>query len=354
MAAVVALLLGAWLFSGPDTGRIVVTVSGPGGKVVDPIKVLVDGEQKCDSSPCTVADLAAEKHAVRVTAPGYEPVVSDDVQVTAGQDEIVSLKLVPSGESEQGAQVTGLAVPALGKYLRLFIDGEDKGALPVKVTDLQPGSHTIRIEGNERYSPYQENITLQAGEVLAYEPKLKVKRGLARVEPGANAQGARVVLTCPGEGETVLSLPTSADVEASKPCRLTATKDGYQAFTLPVDFGDGQAEKSFSIALEPEQEAAEEEEAAAKVVQRGGRARPRPAAPKEAAAGGGQGKVSVGSTPPGMAVVVGGRPVGRTPVTVSAPSGRQTVMVINSASGQRKVLTVQVQNGKTASAFARF
>lgn len=339
--AAVVLLSGVGLFFlWPRSGRLIVNVSGPGGVEVRDLQILVDGELACQTSPCTIAQLEADTHRLRILAPGYQQPGERMVVVPSGGDATVDVSLVPgeaSAAAAKGESGTGLSVPELGKYLKVKIDGVERGDVPIRLADLAPGEHEIEISGSDRYAPFKEKLTLEEGKVLEYRPRLTVTKGLARVEAGQNAAGARVTLDCPNEGESLLELPTSVDVAASADCVLRASKEGFAILEQPVTFAEGDAEKTFRIDLEPAP-------ASPVVAGRG--------APRTAAKGGSQCRISVNSIPSSNAVV-GGRPVGKTPASVGVACGRQVVMFIHPQKG-RKSVTVQAIPGKVAVAAVRF
>ena len=341
-------------FAWPKKGELIVNVFGPGGVAVSDLEILVDGEPSCTSSPCTVP-LKVGKHSLRLVAKGYQPPVERYVQVRVRDNEPVDIELVPLGATTAGTAGVdggaGVDVPALGKGLRLKVDGSDRGELPVSINDLGVGTHDVEISGSDRYEPYRETITLESGQIQRLEPNLRVAKGLAKIELGRNARGARVRLECPKEGSSLLSPPTSVDV-ADEGCMLRATRAGYQDFATKVSFEPGEAEKTFTIALE----AAVGTHAA----QPPGPTPDRPPAPTPPVAESpaapatptGQGTLKINSIPVSN-VVVDGRPVGTTPTAVSVSAGAHTVTFIHPDFG-RQVRTVQVASGQTAVAAVRF
>ncbi|HVY46092.1 MAG TPA: PEGA domain-containing protein, partial [Minicystis sp.] len=148
------------------------------------------------------------------------------------------------------------------------------------------------------------------------------------------------------------SPPVRIDINPNENWKLVATKKGFEDFTQPLDFEDGQAEKSISIALT---EAGKSPPPAAV-----GAATPReprePKEPKEtpkAAGGGGEGTLNINSIPVSK-VVLDGRPLGTTPkVGVSVPAGSHTVTFVN-PDGGRKSVSVTVKAGETKTAAVKF
>ncbi|MBN2194819.1 MAG: PEGA domain-containing protein [Polyangiaceae bacterium] len=336
LAAVVAVVGAAAFLLWPRTGCLVVNVTGPGGVEVPNLTVKVNNEKVCGSSPCRVPRLAADTHILEVSAPGYQQPVKRMVTIRSGADTNESYSLVRgSGEAAGGG--TGLVIAELGKFLRVRVDGVDRGEAPLRISDLSAGDHEIEITGSDRYAPFKEKVTIEDGRMLEYKPKLTVTRGLARVESGKNAAGARVTLDCPNEGESLLDPPTSVDVNPKSACTLRASKEGYAIFQTRVSFDDGKAEKSFKVELEQ-----------AGPAQGGG------------AVGGGSGggkaatgcKLTVNSIPITVAVV-DGRPVGKTPTSLNVPCGSHTVMFIHPQKGRRSVGVVAAP-GRPAVASVRF
>jgi serine/threonine-protein kinase len=323
VAAAAAVVFFMW----PKQGSLVVTVSGPGNVAVDDVKVTVDDAERCQASPCKIEGLAAGVHIVKVVAKGYPPLAGRAITVASGQDAVMDVTVGSSGGG------TGLRVGALGSYLRLQVDGEDKGALPLEVTTIEPGPHRIRITGNERFAPFEEQVTIQAGQVLEYQPKLKVLRGRAKLEAGSGADGAHVVLDCTGEDRLLVQLPTSVDISAEKPCTLIATKAGFRDYRQTLVFDEGKAEKTFTVKLDRAEGADVSEGPAGKAL-------------------GGNGTIMINSVPPST-VVVNGRPLGMTPTSTQVPPGNYNVMFVHPQHG-RKSVSVRVTPGGKAVASVTF
>jgi hypothetical protein len=326
----------------PKTGTIVVTVAGPGDIAVDGVRVFVDEVERCPNSPCRIEKLTEGVHIVRATAPGYASMAAKPIEVEAGEERPVALVLSRGGEGG----VTGLKVPQLGQYLRLSLNGEDRGQLPVTLRDLQPGTYAVRISGNERYAVYEDNVTIQAGQTLTLQPKLKVLRGRAKLREGPGAAGAQVMVECPGADNLIVQLPTSVDVPVDKPCTLSAKRPGYRELRELLSFDEGNAEKTFTVTLSKAAQVAGDESAKGK-----GRAQDRPDQAVTPTASG-DGTIRISSTPPATALV-DGRPVGRTPTSTKVPPGAHSVVFMHPEHG-KKVVKVRVTAGGTANAAVKF
>jgi hypothetical protein len=357
--AVLAVALVAYRFW-PRNGALMVTVWGPNHAGVDMLEVRVDDRLVCSKAPCAVPKLnAGRPHTVSVVAPGYIKSATRAAEVEAGKVTLV--------EFELSRATTGVRVGALAPNLRLFVDGSDRGPLPASIEDLKPGSHSIRIDGNDRYRPYEEQITLTAGELKTLEPKLKVAKALAKLEPGPNLGWGRVWLVCAGERRVDLRLPTVREVAVDQGCRVEAYRAGFESASVELAFEDS-SEKTFTIDLTPAAGRAGAAPAAARrprstsvpavaarttapaVAARTTAPAPAaaPAAPARpaAVASGPTGFIAINSIPV-SSVTVDGRPSGQTPVRVSVPAGNHMVVFSHAEKGQ-KALRVNVKAGATS------
>ena len=327
----------------PRQGSVVVAISGPGGRQVDSVQIFVDGKKVCDTSPCVAASLPAGTHFVKVAAPGYATPAPKPVKVSGGEEALVPIELAIGGAG------TGVKVTAEGSGLVLSVDGKEVGPLPQEIKDMSPGEHSIRVAGNDRYEPYEETVTVVPDQIKVIGPlKLKVLRGLAVIEPGQNAERARVMLVSGDERRTLPKIPLKIDIKTDKTYQLIATRRGFETFETPITFDDGQAERKFVIDLRPE---AESEPAAPSRSTRSVRT---PSVSHAApAAATGKGKLNINSIPASN-VLLDGRPLGSTPKAgVSVSAGTHTVVFVNPKYG-RKVVSLKVGAGKTATAAVRF
>jgi serine/threonine-protein kinase len=364
IAAVVVIGAGAAAYAlMPKKGSLVVSVSGPGGKAIDGVQVYVDGSQRCDASPCQVTDLPRGVHFVKVAAAGYTTTAPKAIKINAGEESAENAELA------RGSDGSGLKVIAEGAGLKLSVDGKDYGPLPQEIKDLSPGEHTVKIDGGERYESMEKKVTVEADKLTMLEPKLKVKKGLATIKAGSNADGAKVLLVSGSERRPVPSLPLRVDITSDKPYSIVATKKGFGDFKQNIEFEDGQAERTFTVELGGSSEAAAPEKtdekpekpetpSTGKHPTTFGPAptpTPKPVAekPTPAPAAAGKGTLNINSIPVSN-VILDGKPLGQTPkVGVSVSPGPHTVIFVHPEHG-RKAKSVTVEAGKTAAAIVRF
>jgi hypothetical protein len=360
IAAVLVIGVGAAAYAlMPKKGSLVVSVSGPGGKAIDGVQVYVDGSQRCDASPCQVTDLPRGVHFVKVAAAGYTTTAPKAVKINAGEESAENVELA------RGSDGSGLKVVAEGAGLRLTVDGKDYGPLPQEIKDLSPGEHSVKIDGGERYESMEKTVTVEADKLTTLEPKLKVKKGLATIKAGSNADGAKVLLVSGNERRPVPSLPLRVDITSDKPYSIVATKKGFAEYKQSIEFEDGQAERTFVVELgsasetaEPEKKEEEKTTSSAPMPKAPAPAAPpkppaeKPEAPKPATAAG-KGSLNINSIPVSN-VILDGKPLGQTPkVGVSVSAGPHTVIFVHPEHG-RKAKSVTVEAGKTAAAIVRF
>jgi len=347
----------------PKKGSLVVSVSGPGGKAIDGVQVYVDGSQRCDASPCQVTDLPRGVHFVKVAAAGYTTTAPKAVKINAGEESAENTELA------RGSEGSGLKVVAEGAGLKLSVDGKDYGPLPQELKDLSPGDHLVKIDGGDRYESMEKHVTVDADKVTLLEPKLKVKKGLATIKAGSNADGAKVLLVSGSERRPVPSLPLRVDITSDKPYSIVATKKGFGDFKQNIEFEDGQAERTFVVELggsssAPEPTSAKDEKKEPDAPTPSTKhtptttstpttPKPTPAVVERPVAAAGKGTLNINSIPASNAIL-DGKPLGATPkVGLSVTPGPHTVIFVHPEHG-RKAKSVTVEAGKTATAVVRF
>jgi hypothetical protein len=356
IAAVAVIGAGAAAYTlMPKKGSLVVSVSGPGGKAIDGVQVYVDGSQRCDASPCQVTDLPRGVHFVKVAAAGYTTTAPKAIKINAGEESAENAELT------RGSEGSGLKVFAEGAGLKLSVDGKDYGPLPQEIKDLAPGEHSIKIDGGERYESEERRVVVETDKVNTIEPKLKVKKGLATIKAGSNADGAKVLLVSGSERRPVPALPLRVDITSDKPYSIVASKKGFNDFKQNIEFEDGQAERTFvvdlGLASAPDASAPEKGAEGAASPKHSSPApapapKPAPVAEKPAAPAG-KGTININSIPVSN-VILDGKPLGPTPkVGVSVSPGLHTVIFVHPEHG-RKAKSVNVEAGKTAAAVVRF
>lgn len=359
IAAAVALIGGFFLFGGSNPGGLVISVSGPGGKVVQGVTVQVDGKDVCSESTCKVEDLEPGSYVVKAVADGYAEMAGKAYEVAEGEQKAINIELTPDGAG------TGLKVSSKASGLTLTVDGKRIGSLPQELTELTPGEHKVVISGSPFIKDFEQTVTVKEGEMFELEPDLKLNKGQVSIQLDDSSKGAKVALVVDGKRRSLASTIKKAQSDTvkidlpidGKKYQITATRRGYVDFEEDLEFSVENPVQTVNLTLEKEGsgEADEEEAPVAAPAPRprpSGGSSPSPSpAPRPAASG--TGSLNVNSIPVSN-VLLDGRPIGSTPkmgITVSA--GPHTVVFVHPQHG-RKVYPVTVTAGKVSTAAVRF
>ncbi len=103
-AAAVLLVAVVVFFSGGGTGKLVVSVAGPGGVPLSGVRVYVDQQLRCEASPCVMPELDAASHLVEVEAEGFSRTAAQAVVVKEDEDTALNVPLtarLPSAEPKE-------------------------------------------------------------------------------------------------------------------------------------------------------------------------------------------------------------------------------------------------------------
>jgi hypothetical protein len=95
----------------PRTEQVAINVTDAKGQAVAHVKVFIDGEERCQTSPC-VEKVSTGVHEVKVLCDGYEPPAVQAVAVAAGRPASAGFTLFPSTKAGT-SQNLGAATQAL-------------------------------------------------------------------------------------------------------------------------------------------------------------------------------------------------------------------------------------------------
>ncbi|MEJ7728675.1 MAG: PEGA domain-containing protein [Polyangiaceae bacterium] len=241
--ALAALCAALVLWQRPHRGSLHVDIAVDGKTPVRDVEVFVDGQRECIHVPCLVENVAAGARTVRIVAQGFAAPEALTEMVAAGRQSVVRVPL------ESMSSRTGLSVGGRYPDVKVSVDGEERGTLPLRVTELAPGPHRLRIAGSDRYEPLERTVEVAAGRVSDLgEIKLAVRLG--RITVDLATPGATVLIVRDGTRKVMHGpWPMSVEVTTADAWRLSASKPGFEDFEMPLDFGDGQATKSVTIDL---------------------------------------------------------------------------------------------------------
>ena len=363
LALVAVLAMAVFLFLLPKKGELTVDIKPPSGASIAKAEVFIDGQKRCDTVPCIVRDLEAGAKSVKVIAPDF-PLREAVEIVEAGKKKLVLITFdglsgpAPSGTPTAVSGATGLKATSPQQGAKIFVDGAEKGVLPVELT-IAPGAHKVRFEAGERYEKLEQTVNIVQGQLKDLgSVALKVLKGQVTLE--LVTQGASVTLVNANKMEKRLpdklwkTPPVKLDIDPTEGWKLVASKKGHEDFTQALTFDDGQAEKTIRIEL-PEAGQAPPPVVAANPQPKPEAAQPKPTSEPAAAppVAGGAATLNINSIPVSK-VILDGRPLGSTPkVGVSVPAGSHTVTFIHPELG-KKSLTVTVKAGETKTAAVKF
>ncbi len=173
----VALAVLISLFAGVLPSQAAAPAAGSAGVLIrcttEQADIFIDGDQVGRTPLSESLPLKAGEHTVRVARLGFTPFI-DVFKVRAGQVTKLDVELVPiSGVlhvTTKAAAPSGTAPPA-GAAIRVFVDDKYMGQPPLE-TELQIGSHTVRIERGGYY-PDTFTTNAVAGQTVEHEVELK-------------------------------------------------------------------------------------------------------------------------------------------------------------------------------------
>lgn len=252
----------------------------------------------------------------------------------------------------------GIVIAGSQPGVKVFIDGVEKGVLPLSRVDVAPGTHTIRFDAGDRHERTESTVDVEAGAVKDLGViQLRVVRGQIAIDLATPGATVALFQTAPNGVETKLPVndwskqPATIDVEGDG-WTLVAKKTGYNDFTQAISFEDGIAEKAIRVELSevgvPAAPAAPPPAGAAAAAQSAG-PKEAPSAPAPV----GEGTLHINSIPISK-VLLDGKPLGSTPkVSVTVSAGTHQVTFIHPELG-KKTITVTLKPGETKTAVIKF
>jgi hypothetical protein len=296
LALVAAVVAARSFFSTPEAGMVtLVTIPADA-------EVTIDGRPLTgQSSPFSIEGLAAGvPHEVEVAKEGFVA-KRTDFDVAAGE-----VKLLPSIELKATNVQAGFAVDSLPTGAAVFVDGEKQAeGTPLRVSDLPPGRHSIRIE-HDGYQPWDMHLVLAEGQFVEL-PQVGLQKGSAPKKVAA--------------------------AEPSSKSRSDSAK--------PSSKSSSRSSKRTASKSSPRKTSSRRATSKSKT-----RTASAPRAPKAPAASGKKGTLRVNSRPWSQ-VYVDGRLYGNTPqLNIVVSAGKHRIELVNPQLGMRKKMTVNVRAGK--------
>ncbi len=362
---------GYFALSGAKTGKLALKLVDAKGVSVDRADIFVDGKSQCQTSPCTVDNLSAGTHNVKVMS-GDRTLLDREVTVNAGAEakETLTVQTVSKGSLRASSTQTGLKVK---------VDGREIGSLPLDLKDVAPGDHKIRFYDSEdpkvaHYEPLEKNVAVTDGVQDLGVVSLKLVKATVKIvnqTPGANItlilpDGAKAV---PEKNQNV---PISVDPNLKT--SVKATKAGFDEFEQVINFHEGSPDKTIEISLSPkgssQSTTSSQGGGSTGVKNTGGGTKTTPTTPKTpedkpveppkteptVKTGGGdtsgsdatgEAKLTMNSIP-ASSIVLDGKPIGQTPKKgYGVSAGSHTIVFVNAEQGLKKTVQISVNAGET-------
>ncbi len=377
IAAVVGLLAvvflaaaggGVWyFFLRAQPGTIHLTTTPPDAVVY------LDGQPVTTStaSPFVLANVEPGEHLLEVRKRGFSTWATP-IELASGQTlQMPPVTLIAEGGAQPAtpvgtgtggtvtppvaaAQGTGFSLDTVPSGASVFVDDNQlPSTTPVTVTDLAPGTHTIRAELTN-YAPWTGQIEVQPSQIVQL-PRAVLTLRQVSVRFESTPSGARVTLVRGSERRNIGETPVTAAVETSGGAwTVEMTRAGHDDWSSPLTPPAGQAEHTVTATLVER----------ARVAVRGGGRRDPPVRDtgggggtdtptRVESGGGGPGTLRVNTTPWSQ-VFVDGRLIGNTPqMNISLPAGRYTITLVNPEFNIRERVPVTIRAGQTETLIRR-
>jgi serine/threonine-protein kinase len=236
------------------------------------------------------------------------------------------------------------------------VDDRRVGKLPQTVSGLAAGKHWLKLDPEDGSPPIEKSVSVQAGQLLDVDPRATRRdKVMVTIQLSPDSEGASVTF----DDAFLLDFPAELELDPRSTHTLTATKPGYEDFTLRLDLAD-ETQKLIQVALTPLEGAsarprARAKPSAASAAQAAARKSATPVSkPASSPADATQGLLNISSVPPSQ-IILNGRPLGSTPKTAVVVPGDslQTIVFVHPKMGRRRAQKF-VPAGKERTVSIRF
>jgi hypothetical protein len=177
-----------------SNGNIQVT-SHPSGAIVT-----LDGGS-WQYTPAMFTSVSAGSHTLQITMSGYQP-YGTSAYVTAGQTAGVNAYLVPTPPQPRTGS---LSVATSPRGADIYVDGNYIAESPYVVTNLAPGSHTLRLH-KAGYDEYLTSVIINSGQQtplsFSFIPQ---QASVGSIEVASSPAGSAIYLDGNYVGQTPLN-----------------------------------------------------------------------------------------------------------------------------------------------------
>ena len=173
------------------------------------------------TTPVTVSSVKVGSHTVTLEKSGYED-ITRTVTVRADETATVSVTLTPeTGLISISSSPSGAAV---------YLDGAYKSTTPKTISDVNVGSHTIKLE-QSGYEDITRTVTVRAAETATISETLaELARETGSISASSSPSGAAVYLDGIHEGTT----PKMISSVTVGPHTIIFKKSGYEDIARTV------------------------------------------------------------------------------------------------------------------------
>jgi len=206
------------------------------------LQIVVTAEEEADIAISGLALPFGERYLlrqgdydVRVTAPGYHPLVT---KVTVDQRDSQTLELILQ-------PLPGLlSVDSQPPEARLLIDGEPVGVTPLRDLPVAAGEHKLLLEA-ARYLPMEQDLQI-SGRQIKQQLQLMLQPAWAEVTVDSLPSGASILV----DGEVIGTTPAAVEILQGER-QIILQLDTYADWQQALDISPGEAQDLGRISLQP-------------------------------------------------------------------------------------------------------
>ncbi len=327
LLAVAILGILALFFVGKSKTTIELHVEPPDLKALE---VIVDGVDKLPSNMSPIrTTLEPGDHTFTIRHEGFKD-KTINVTLKAGEEVLRSVTLENSS--------TGFFIESDPPGATIFVNEKQyEEKTPTTISDLQPGTYSVRLEKGEDYQPKTLEVEVVSGAITPL-PKKVLDLRVVEVVVMSSPSEAKAVLIGDNKKQDLGKTPATCELDTSKEYKIRFEKDGYEDTEQVVEFKAGESKITIDAELTPKK---------GKGGGGHGGGRPQVSPVVASGGGGGDGALSI-QTKPWSKVFVNNRFIKNTPlVNYSLSPGTYTVTVENPDFNIKKNFKVRIQSGKT-------
>jgi hypothetical protein len=263
-------------------------------------EVYVDQNKHPDNTPTTITNLSVGVHVIEIRKNGQT--ASKPVTIKANQQEKVKLELLA------GVGVVRVISDTPGA--RAFIDGIDKGPVPVDIKDVKAGDHIIQIKA-PGFKAYEQTVNVLPGQSQVVNKQLET-------DVPADTGTLKIITTNPDAQVFIDGVGIGKAQELRKPAGeylVTVKLPGHKEFSQKVKVEPGKP-----TVVTAEMKAA--------------------------------GKIRILSNPAGAQVSINGFAVGKTPLETEVETG-DTILRLEMPGFNAFEETIKVEGGDKTQTISR-